>query len=108
MELRNSGAMRLPDLSVLERALTWCKGMSVVCVWWLASLVHLKIMHLKERPSITDGGMRRLLAVPLLAKLDLNMRTKVTDEGVALIACLTCLADLDLGVCPKIAGEWRE
>ena len=73
------------------------------------ALASLKVMHqLTELNlsscSISNRGLRELLALPELARLNLSYCNRITDEGLKRLKGLRRLAYLDIQGCVKITN----
>lgn len=70
----------------------------------VAELPNLTYLNLSENRKITDLGLSRLAALPLLTRLNLSS-CNITNQGIPHLAALKKLEYLDLSYCNRISDE---
>ncbi|KAL6619563.1 hypothetical protein ACP70R_034702 [Stipagrostis hirtigluma subsp. patula] len=73
-----------------------CKNINNSAVWALSGMTTLKELDLSRCSKISDAGIKHLVTIESLEKLQLS-ETGLTDNGVMAISSLTNLYFLDLG-----------
>ncbi|PSS04242.1 Toll-like receptor 13 [Actinidia chinensis var. chinensis] len=76
-----------------------CHRITNCALWAVTGMANLKEIDLARCSKVTDAGIRHLLSISTLEKINIS-ETGVTAEGISFLSSLTNLSVLDLGGLP--------